>query len=463
MEGSLTFGQLHFGAAHLGDARLVKRLVRVADRLAVHPHDTFPKKFHDPADLKGFYRLMEQKTVTHESVLAPHRAETYRRLEAHAGVVLMLHDTTVLDYSGLSEIEELGQVGDGHGRGYYAHNSLAVAADTRLVFGLVSQILHTRRRVPKGEKKEARRRRADRESRLWKKASQSIPPAPAGRLWVDVADRGADITEFLDSEEETGKKYVVRSNHNRLLIQKNQGKRKGTKLHDWARTFSAQGQRTVEVRARPGQKARSATVGVAWQAVTLKPPRQRRGDERGVPLPTWVVRVWELAPPRGVEGLEWILLTNVPVTNLQEAFERVDWYALRWIIEEYHKGMKTGCDIEAMQFCYRDRLEPAIAMVSVVALTLLQLRDQSRDPQAAQQPARASLPLLWVQLLSRWRHGEVREDWTVREFYYALARLGGHQNRKHDHPPGWLVLWRGWTELQAMLAGAAAMRGIRCG
>lgn len=52
--------------------------------------------------------------------------------------------------------------------------------------------------------------------------------------------------------------------------------------------------------------------------------------------------------------------------------------------------------------------------------------------------------------------GAPRLDWTLYDFYYALARRGGHQNRKHDHPPGWLVLWRGWTYLQAMPTGATA-------
>lgn len=460
---SLTFGRVHFGAADLGDARRVERLVQVADQLVRHPHGTFPKKFHAPADLKGFYRLMEQPTVTHAAVLAPHSAETLRLIRAYAGVVLNVHDTTVLDFSGLSEIEDLGQIGDGHGRGYYCHNTLAVAADTGVVFGLLAQTLHCRRRVPKGEKKAERRQRPDRESRLWKKNSERIPAPPPDRLWVDVADRGADITEFLDYEECAGKKYLVRSQHNRLLYRENQGEIERVQLHDEARRLPAQGERTIDIPARPGQSARTATVGVAWQAVTLAPPRQPRGDERGVPLQTWVVRVAELAPPAGVEGLEWILLTNVPVTSLAETFERVDWYKRRWLIEEYHKAMKTGCDIENMQFCYRDRLEPAIALMSVVALTLLQLRDRSRDPQTAERPARDYVPLEWVYLLSSWRHGEVRSHWTLREFFFALARLGGHQNRKHDHPPGWIVLWRGWTEFQTMLAGAAAAQASKCG
>lgn len=126
------------------------------------------------------------------------------------------------------------------------------------------------------------------------------------------------------------------------------------------------------------------------------------------------------------------------------------------MIEEYHKAQKSGGDIERMQFQYLDRLEPAIALLSVVAIMLLTLRDQSRAPDAKERPARECVPERWVRVLSAWRHKKVCLDWTVHDFFLALARLGGHQNRKHDHRPGWLVLWRGWMYLQSMLDGAAA-------
>lgn len=154
--------------------------------------------------------------------------------------------------------------------------------------------------------------------------------------------------------------------------------------------------------------------------------------------------------------MEWILLINVPVDNEGDAWERVDWYSCRWIIEEYHKAMKTGCGVENLQFTRTSSLEPAIAVLSVVALQLLELRDASRREETQSQPATNFVPRLWVLVLSSWRHKRPRPNWTVKEFLFALARLGGHQNRRHDHPPGWLVLWRGWTNLQTMVAGAAA-------
>jgi hypothetical protein len=456
------FGEEHFGGAQLGDVRRQRRLVALATQMAKHPGGTLPDKLKNPADLRAMYRLMDSDAVTHAGVLQPHVDRTLDRMRAHEGVVLVLHDTTELDYSGLSSLKDkLGQIGNGGGRGYKCHNSLAVVAESREVLGLANQILFCRPRVPKGEKKSARRQRSTRESRLWKQGSEAIPAAPEGRLWVDVADRGADTTEFLDFEETQGKKYLVRSQHNRWVLQGHDGETERVKIHDWLRSLPEAGRRTVEVPARNGQPARTATVGVAWASVRVLPPRQPRGEERGTPLAVWAVRVWELDPSAHVEEpLEWILLTNVPVETFEDACERLDWYACRWIIEEYHKAMKTGCGVEEMQFTTQERLQPAIALVSVLAISLLTLRDASRRSDARQRPACELIPAVYVTVLSTWRFQTPRSDLTVHEFYYALARLGGHQNRRHDHPPGWLVLWRGWTQLQAMVEGARVTGGV---
>ncbi len=462
---SSRFGEEHFGGAQLGDVRRQRRLVSSATEMAKHPGGTLPNKLNAPMDLKAFYRLMDSDSVTHETVLRPHVDRTLDHMRAHEGVVLILHDTTELDYSGLKSLkDELGQIGNGGGCGYKCHNSLAVTAESREVLGLANQILFCRPRVPKGEKKSARRQRTTRESRLWKQGSEAIPTAPAGRLWVDVADRGADTTEFLDFEETHNKKYLVRSQHNRWVLLGHDGETERVKLHDRLRALPEAGRRTVNVPARPGQPARTATVGVAWAPVRVLPPRQPRGEEQGTPLAVWAVRVWELDPPDNVnEPLEWILLTNVPVQTFEDACERLDWYACRWIVEEYHKAMKTGCSIEEMEFTRQERLQPAIALVSVLAILLLTLRDTSRRPDADQRPAGDLMPAVYVTMLSVWRFQTPDHDLTVRDFYLALARLGGHQNRRHDHPPGWLVLWRGWTQLHAMVEGALAMEGARCG
>ncbi len=144
--------------------------------------------------------------------------------------------------------------------------------------------------------------------------------------------------------------------------------------------------------------------------------------------------------------------TNVAVETPEQAWERVDWYEWRWpVMEEFHKGLKTGCSIEGPEFRTLDRLEPMLGILSVVGWMLMYLRHVANRPEVAAEPASRHVPALWVRCLSRWREKVERPDWTVREFFYALAYLGGHLNRPSDGPPGWQTLWKGWSKLQTAL------------
>jgi Transposase DNA-binding len=212
-----TFGQQHFGACQLGDRRRQRRLVQLADALLAHPEGSLPQKLHQPAAYKALCRLVNQPQVTHAAVLAPHCAQTRAAMRAHRGVVLLLHDTTELDYSGRTTLA-LGPIGNGHGQGCACHHSLAVDPATGQLLGLANQILHQRRRVPPGEGVAAKRAHAQRESRLWLQGVAAIGPAPAGATWVDICDRGADTLEFLEYELRHGRPFVVRSTHNRALL-----------------------------------------------------------------------------------------------------------------------------------------------------------------------------------------------------------------------------------------------------
>jgi hypothetical protein len=185
-----SFGEIHFGAAVLGNKSRTRRLVKVADALVQHPGGTLPHKLNEPAALQGMYRLMQRKEVTHASVLLPHQAETVRRIHEHAGPLLAISDATELDYSGLHSLTKMGQIGNGHGRGYVCQNVLVVDPQQRAVVGLANQILHTRVAAPKKETKAKRRRRKSRESRLWPNGTQPLPNDP--KLIV-VCDRGGHV------------------------------------------------------------------------------------------------------------------------------------------------------------------------------------------------------------------------------------------------------------------------------
>jgi hypothetical protein len=453
-----TFGQTHFGACDLGHQARSRCLVRVADAIHRHPGGTLPHKLRDPAAYKAMGRLMNRPEVTHPAVLAAHREQTLDQMGRAGGPILVLHDTTELDYSGLRSIAELGSIGGDLGRGYLCHNSLAYDPAGRRVLGLAHQALHRRRLVGRREGVRAKRERADRESRLWPDAARAIGPAPAGRLWVHVADRGADTFEHLAGHVAAGRSFVIRSLGRRMARPGHAAPGRARLLRRLARALPVSGSKPVAVGARGGRAAQTAVVGVGFAAVTVHPPHVRRGEYEEKPLRLWLVVVRELEPPRDRPPVEWVLLTNVPVRTEQDAWERAGWYECRWVIEEYHKAQKTGCAIEPLQFTSAQALEPMIALLSVVAVTLLALRDAGRDPATADRPAEQYVDRRYVAVLTGWRYNGRRSGLTVREFYLALGRLGGHQNRTGDRDPGWIVLWRGWMALQHMLDGADAVR-----
>jgi hypothetical protein len=455
-----------FGNSQLGDRRRTKRLVKLVDQMCRHPGGSPPEKLRSPKDLKALYRLCDRDEVTHQSLLNSVRPAVLAEVDQYNDTVLIVHDGTELDYTSHKSLHaQLGQIGNGHGRGLLCHNSLAVKAGSREVLGLVNQILHRRVHLAKKETLPQRRARQSRESRLW---LRGVAHLPADWRLVDVADQGADTFEFLEHEVHSGRRFVIRSHHARKSSATHEPSRATSTVHAYARSLPAIGGRSIQVAAqarkgrRPERPAHRARLLISAAALMVHRPHAKHGEHGRAPLPMWVVRVWEPHPPKGAKAIEWFLLTNEPVHGLADADRVISWYQTRWVIEEFHKAMKTGCKIEDLQFTDTDRLEPMIALLSTVATTLLNLRAACELPDAKTRPAHRLIDSAYVDVLSGWRYQEVREL-TVHEFYYALARLGGHQNRRSDKRPGWIVLWRGWTVLQAMLDGAEAIKRKKCG
>jgi len=462
-ETEVGLGQAIFGNAALGDQRRTARLVQTFDRMCKHPGGTLPDKLPSPADLRGFYRLCKCEHVTHEAIIDLARRHTLTRIAAHDGPVLLVHDATELDYTTLTSLAgDLGQIGDGGGRGYICQNVLAVSAETGAVLGLMDQVLHHRDDVPDGETQTQKRQRNSRERLLWLHGAKHLP---ADTKLIDVADQGADTFEFLEHEYLSGRRFVIRVANQRNVSAGHEPGQPPQSLKRLLENLPELGRFTMDVQAQKGRQARQgAEFAIRGGALLVHPPHAKCGHHGNDPLPLYVVQVVEVSPPpKGDKRIEWILLTNEPVREFDDAWRVKGWYEHRWIVEEFHKAKKTGCGIEDLQFTAIDRLEPAIALLSIVALTLLNLRNASRRADAKTTRASQYFHLDYVEVLSIWRHGKIRADWTVHDFFLALARLGGHQNRKSDCQPGWLVLWRGWTKLQAMLDGYDAAMRKKCG
>ena len=192
-------------------------------------------------------------------------------------------------------------------------------------------------------------------------------------------------------------------------------------------------------------------------------PKQKSPYLKGlqpVPIAMWAVHAVEVDPPKDVEQVEWILLTSLPVAGFDEAWRILAYYEKRWLIEEYHKALKSGCRVESRQLQSKEGLERITALLSVVAVRLLQLKSAARTNPAC--PARTLVPLHWIKmLLAARKRSKLTAAMTIREFYREVAKLGGFLGRKSDGEPGWITIWRGWQKLYMFIHGAELAQAIK--
>ena len=217
------------------------------------------------------------------------------------------------------------------------------------------------------------------------------------------------------------------------------------------------GETTVEVRSRGGEPARTAIVELRSVRVDFDGP-WRPGGKQPPTLGVGVVEVREVHAPEGVkEPLHWILLTSLACATLAEARRVVGIYAKRWLIEEYHKALKSGAGVEQSQLERGYRLESLIGVLAVVAVRLLNTKLIARSrPESFE--AAASFGPEMLTILEK-KIGKPKKGWTNENVMRATARLGGFIGRKSDGMPGWQTIWRGWHRLMWMLEGANLMAG----
>ena len=445
-----------FGAASLGDARLTRRLVQSASIQAAAPDKSFiGAAGTDKAAISGYYRLIEHPDATAvsvKSVVAAHRGRTQERMQDQS-VCLVIEDGTDLNFATRGGCKGLGTISKNKGSsgtlGLHLHSSY-VTSGTGVPLGVARMEFE----APDG--KPDRNKPVDqRKSARWLRGfadTVALASPLVDTQVIAVCDREADIHAlFARQQDNDGVALLVRAKHDRSL-----GK-DTPKLFETIRAMPACGHLEVVVprssarRAARGQKAsakrdaRVANTELRWRTVDLPAP----GRARKAPLlRVTMIHVLERDPPAEVEPLEWFLLTTLPVTGQAEAEQVIEWYRLRWRIEDWHRMMKTGCQIEKIGHQTAERLERAVAINGVIAWRLEAMKHLARDmPELPAETLLSETEIEVLQDVATDKNLPLPTPLTIGTTILLIAMIGGYLNRKHDGPPGQTVLWRGYAYL----------------
>ncbi len=447
--------------ADLGDSRRVQRVIHTARTMAERPGQSIPCLFDSPYEVKATYTFFHRPEATPDRIQESHRQDVASEASVPGETFLYLEDTSEMIFKDRQPVRGLGPIGrKPKNQGFLLHSVVTVhwtspfAGQTMRppvrILGLADQIYQNRVPRPAEEANDASyaRLKRDRESQIWEQAGDRLGEAPEGVRWERVCDRGADIYEFLAHCKAMDHGFTIRAAQDRVLVDAD-GQANGY-LFETARQAKQLGQFELHLRSRPGQPARIARLAVAAIPVRLRSPlRPGFGPGKLPPIECTAVRVFELEPPAKVAPLEWILLTDAVVETFEEALEVTLKYSTRWLIEDFHQALKTGMGAERLQLETADRLFAAIAIMSLVALRLVGLREAVRiNPDApAEQAGFSELELQVLRVKLK------RPIQTVGEAALAIGRLGGHMNRKGDGWPGWKTLWLGMKQLQLLVEG----------
>ncbi len=438
-----TWAAVEFGGCALGDARLTRRLVELAEDFYAQPTGSIPQACGgDRSKTKAAYRLLSNPRVDMQTLLEPHYLATEARLGAHR-LVLAVQDTTSLNYSSHPATQGMGPVGNSiEARGLQVHSTLTLTPDGTPL-GFIDVQSWARNAEEFGKRRTSRQRPIGlKESNKWLHSLQicaDVQQRQPGTTIVSVADREADIYElFAQAAGPDSPRLLVRAAQNRRV----QSEQK--LLWPTVMAQTPAGDEVIRVPRQGSRAARDAKLTVRHARVNLLEPGGKGS------LPVWAVHACEEHAQEGASPLEWMLLTTLPVESLEQAVEKLRWYARRWTIEVLHRILKSGCRIEERQLDQASRLENCLALDLVVAWRILHLSKLGRE--TPELPCTVYFEEAeWkalVALVSK-NPDPPEKPPTIREAMRLVGKLGGFLGRKSDGEPGAQSLWIGLQKLDS--------------
>lgn len=416
----------------LGDKRLVERFKSVMGSFHLSPEGCINQIFKDEGSArKAAYRMFANKKVTSQKVLDCHVQMTSERMSEHQ-VVLSLHDSSFFSYNTKPSIEGLGNIGGKSSnedtKGFIGHYALAVT-EKGLPLGLQAVKTWSRAYELEWEK----------ESERWVELMEEAEKTYSDNSqMVFVADREADQFQVLYDTLNRGHQFVIRSKHDRMI----QGEDMYLSWH------MEKSRKTFDVEINlPKEKIKVAAV-MKFGEVTINDTEQKTNRHKKVEgvrdVTVGVIEVKERVKRKGGQQLKWVLYTNIPLKTKEDALKVVNYYRMRWQIENYFKVLKDGCcHVEHANLRTFERLEKYTMFFSIIAWRMFWMKFiYHTDPEL---PAKTILTDLEIEVLKVRHPGKVdKRTLTTGEALKLIAMFGGYNNRKGDGPPGNITLWRGF-------------------
>jgi len=475
--------------ADLGHVQKNQAFVRQVAFLCSSPGTTAPQaaggqgKKPPLAHLMSLYRFVENDGNALSDLRRARREAVLDGFREGSDLVV-IHDMSPLDYCRHNSKADRRAIGDGRGMGYEYVDCLAVDPRTARIMGVIHDTVVNKEGPddrdmmnydyePLFADFSEEDKKALRENHRHQMAVHINGTTP----WllpyhvIDVADREFDDLFVLDRCRQKGRDFVIRScAHRNVQIRPQDwmtegaftGRQSGHPLEPGHRY--AQLKKLVEqaplrpykrlpldahnrvVEESAAKRFAELSIG-AFSVVLYRNAMRNYTYIRPVqPVTVNVVVIREPDPPVGVEGVCWVLFTSLPIETFEQLAYIGRLYEMRWLIEVYHRLLKSGYGIERSRFEDAERIARYLVLLSMAAMAVLTLKAEvglgSQGTLKDEEYRRIKRAMLET------NNGDI----PLRDRLFAyVARTGGWLGRRRD-PIGPTILMRGILHLMAALA-----------
>lgn len=443
----------------VGDRRRQARTVQVAAQAAQTPGGCITQVVKGSAAQEGAFRWVRNAAVTPEALVGAASRRTALRCAGQAVAIVAVDQSTV-KLVDKQRTKGFGPVGRGslhrRARGLQAMNAVALSPDGATL-GLLGQAWWARsdKRSPAWD--QDKRPVHERESSLWGNAMTQVLEGFASadveaRPWFQM-DRAADAFHVLRFVQERGVWATIRSAYNRKLA----GSKRGY-LHDSFGREKPGGFTNLTLSKKRAERLNRSHRRPIQLAVTFAQRTLHITDavtRKTFDMQVAVVRLRERRPPRGVERIEWFLLSTYPVSTLQDALRVAHGYTLRWRVEEFHRTWKTGaCNIEASQLRSRANFQRWASLMAIVATRIERLKFLARNQPKEPALEHLSQPEIDAAIiLSQTKKHRQGDTLTIAQAVHLIALAGGYTGNVKAGPPGSVTIRRGLERVVILAQG----------
>jgi len=437
-----------FNFVKVGSLHNTKRIKKIMSNMLENPGKSTLSQSSSRSEAKAAYQFFNNENFDLSDIQRVHRIRTDDRIAEAETPILIIQDTTYVNYNTQTKKEGLGNIFP-NTKGVKIHSSIATTLE-----GLNLGILHQQSFSSDDTNEEEqltkhqlqKRSIEEKESYRWIESfNESVRSMPDNLDITVISDREGDIYEYMNAVISKKRYFLTRIAQNRITVD-------NEKILDNIKKAESFGILSVKVprNSKKSIEAREANLEIRHKKYEIKLPEMlKHNPNLPESLTVYVIHAKEINPPKNVEPLEWFLMTNRLISSADEAVQQLKNYVQRWKIERFHYVLKTGgCNIEKIQARSMDVALSLIMIYSIIAVFIMNMTYAARitpDAPCTDYFDEEEWQLLYTIINKTTKIPE--KPISIKEAVRLLAELSSGKRSPSDGDPGVKLIWQGLEKL----------------